>query len=102
LARVQWRGFYGVSDDTNAKGKSAKVHPTQKPAKLAEWFFEQWGKNTKLVVDIFLGSGSTLIACEKTNRKCYRMEIDPHYCSVIIERWQKCTGKTAQKAIGND
>jgi DNA modification methylase len=46
-------------------------------------------------VDLYLGSGSTLIACEKTNRKCYGMELDEHYCDVIVERWQKYTGKEA-------
>jgi DNA modification methylase len=98
IARIQWRSFFGVSDDTNSKGKNAKVHPTQKPAVLAEWFFERWGKNKTLIIDLFLGSGSTLIACEKTNRNCYGMEIDPHYCSVIIKRWQEFTGKEAVKA----
>jgi DNA modification methylase len=72
-----------------------RVHPTQKPITLIEWFFNRWGKTADLVVDLFLGSGSTLIACEKTGRKCYGMEIDPHYCSVIIERWEKFSGKKA-------
>lgn len=49
-----------------------------------------------IILEPFCGSGTTLIACEKTNRKCYGMEIDPHYCSVIIKRWQEFTGKTAQ------
>jgi methylase of polypeptide subunit release factors len=48
------------------------------------------------VLDVFLGSGSTLIACEKTNRKCYGMEIDPIYCDVIIKRWEDYTGKKAE------
>ena len=48
------------------------------------------------VYDPFIGSGSTLIACEKTNRKCYGMEIDPHYCDVIIKRWEDYTGKVAK------
>ena len=47
------------------------------------------------VYDPFGGSGTTLIACEKTNRKCLMMEISPHYCDVIIKRWQKFTGKKA-------
>jgi DNA modification methylase len=72
-----------------------KVHPTQKPTKMFEWFFERIKGN--VVVDLFLGSGSTLIACEKTNRKCYGSEIDPHYCSVIIKRWQDFTGEVALK-----
>jgi DNA modification methylase len=90
-ARVLWSGHHGMqSDDTKTR-----VHPTQKPTKLAEWFFEQWGAKAINIVDIYLGSGSTLIACEKTNRKCYGMEIDPHYCDVIISRWQNFTGKEA-------
>lgn len=72
-----------------------RVHPTQKPVALVEWFFKKWGDETKSVVDLFGGSGSTLIACEKTNRKCFMMELDEHYCQVIIERWQNFTGKQA-------
>jgi len=47
------------------------------------------------VLDLFGGSGSTLIACEKTNRKCYMMELDPKYVDVIVQRWQDFTGKKA-------
>jgi DNA modification methylase len=53
--------------------------------------------STKLVLDVFLGSGSTLIACEKTNRICYGMELDTKYCDVIIERWEQFTGQKATK-----
>lgn len=53
-------------------------------------------KPNGLVVDIFLGSGSTLIACEKTGRRCFGMEIDPHYCDVILTRWEKFTGQSAR------
>ena len=49
----------------------------------------------KQILDLFLGSGSTLIACEKTGRKCYGMEIDPHYCDVIVKRWEQFTGGKA-------
>jgi len=49
------------------------------------------------VVDFFAGSGSTLIACEKTDRICYTMEFEPHYVEKIIERWENLTGKRAQK-----
>jgi DNA modification methylase len=93
VCRMVHSGICSIENDK-------RVHPTQKPVKLAEWFFERWGKETKLVVDLFLGSGSTLIACEKTGRKCYGMELDPHYCSVIIERWQNFTGKKAQRLDG--
>lgn len=49
----------------------------------------------KTVLDLFGGSGSTLIACEQLNRKCYMMELDPHYCDVIINRWETLTGDKA-------
>ena len=52
-------------------------------------------EDIKNILDLFLGSGTTLIACEKTNRKCYGMELDEHYCDVIINRWQNYTGKKA-------
>lgn len=86
-ARIIWSGHYGMSGDDSGK----RVHPTQKPIKLAEWFFDQWGKETKTVVDIYGGSGSTLIACEKTKRKCFMMELDPHYVDVIVSRFCKFT-----------
>ena len=87
--RHKWDGPRKASE----KGEQ-RVHPTQKPIALAEWCFENYG-NPKSVLDLFGGSGSTLIACEKTNRKCYMMELDPHYCDVILLRWEKYTGKEA-------
>ena len=89
LARFLWSGF------TAKERGETRAHPTQKPIALVEWFFDRWGKPKDNVVDLFLGSGSTLIACEKTNRTCYGMEIDPHYCDVILKRWEDFTGKTA-------
>jgi len=73
--------------------KASKLHPTMKPIGLIEALLLH--HSSKTIGDPFLGSGSTRIACEKTNRKCYGMEIDPHYCSVIIKRWQDFTGNTA-------
>lgn len=78
-----------------ARSEDKRVHPTQKPIKLAEWFFERWGKGRTNIVDLFLGSGSTLIAAEKTGRKCYGIELDPKYCDVIVKRWEDFTGKKA-------
>jgi 16S rRNA G966 N2-methylase RsmD len=69
-----------------------------KPVALCEKFIKLYSKRS--VLDLFGGSGSTLIACEKTNRKCYMMEIDPHYCDVIIARWEKYTGNKAEKING--
>lgn len=70
-----------------------KLHPTQKPVELLEEVI-QWTEG--LVVDPFLGSGTTLIAAEKTGRKCYGMELDPKYCDVIVKRWEDFTGKKAE------
>lgn len=75
--------------------KSDGSHPTQKPIELLAPLISFHGSNGDLVADFFLGSGSTLIACEKTNRRCYGMEIDPHYCSVIIKRWESYTNERA-------
>ena len=74
-----------------------RFHPTQKPVRLIEQVFEKINAPSFLF-DPYSGSGSTLIACEKTNRKCYGMELDEKYCDVIIERWEQFTG---QKAIKN-
>lgn len=78
------------------QGESGKrVHPTQKPVKLAEWCFEQYGKDCKTVLDLFCGSGSTLLACETSDKAGYMMELSPAYCDVIVQRWQDFTGKLA-------
>ena len=78
------------------EGESGKrVHPTQKPVKLAEWCFEQYGKDCKTVLDLFCGSGSTLIACEINRKSGYMMELSPAYCDVIVKRWEDFTGKKA-------
>ena len=72
-------------------------HPTVKPVGVPIAAIETSSKQNNKVLDIFLGSGSTLIACEKTNRKCYGMEIDPHYCDVIVKRWEDYTGNKAER-----
>lgn len=71
------------------------LHPTMKPIPLIENAINNSSKHGMIVMDLFLGSGSTLIACEKTSRKCYGMELDEKYCDVIINRWQQYTGKKA-------
>ena len=84
-----------VTTNYTAHGDETRVHPTQKPVALAEWFFERWGNAGDLVVDLYGGSGSTLIACEKTSRHCRMMELDPAYCDVIVKRWSDFTGREA-------
>jgi DNA modification methylase len=72
-----------------------RVHPTQKPTALAEWCFDLYSKEGSKVLDLFGGSGSTMIAAEKTGRSCYMMEMSPAYCDVIVRRWEEATGKKA-------
>jgi DNA modification methylase len=86
---LEWGGF-----KNKEKGED-RLHTTQKPVALALWFFDNWGSGLVCVADLFGGSGSTLIACEKTNRDCRMMELDPKYCDVIITRWQNFTGQDA-------
>lgn len=88
LARIMHKGLASVENDK-------RVHPTQKPVALAEWFFERWGQGKTVVADLYGGSGSTLIACEKTSRHCRMMELDPAYVDTIVKRWEDFTGNTA-------
>ncbi len=74
------------------------VHPTQKPVELVERALNNSSKSGDVVIDCFGGSGSTLIACEKTNRHARLMELDPKYCDVIVKRWQDFTGQQAVHA----
>jgi DNA modification methylase len=78
--------------------KDKRVHPTQKPVALCEWGITNYTDKDASILDLFLGSGSTLMACEKTNRKCFGMEMSPDYCDVIVKRWQNFTGKIATHA----
>lgn len=73
------------------------LHPTMKPIELVEAAMKDATLEGDLVLDMFGGSGTTLVTAEQLGRKCYTMEIDPHYCDVIIARWEKLTGKTAVK-----
>jgi DNA modification methylase len=79
----------------NKDGASTYVHPTQKPVALAEEAIDKTTTKTNIVLDLFGGSGSTLIACEKVNRHARLMELDPKYCDVIVKRWEDFTGKKA-------
>lgn len=72
-----------------------RVHPTQKPVGLFGKILQDYSAEGDCVLDCFGGSGTTLIACEQTGRKCYMMEYEPHYCDVIINRWETFTGREA-------
>jgi len=96
IYRQLWNGMI-------RKGESEKrVHPTQKPIAMLESVIKDFTKPDDIVLDLFGGSGSTLIACEKTNRKCFMMELSPQYVSVIIARWEKFTGKKAALEVIHD
>jgi DNA modification methylase len=82
--------------DVAKDGGSSYKHPTQKPVGLAAMAVTHTTLPTQIVLDLFGGSGSTLIAAEQTNRCCYIMELDTKYCDVIIERWEKLTGQKAE------
>ncbi|MBQ2173531.1 MAG: site-specific DNA-methyltransferase, partial [Alphaproteobacteria bacterium] len=75
----------------------SEEHPTMKPIPLLCEILLNATKEEDNVLDLFGGSGSTLIACEETNRNCYMMELDPYYCQVIINRWETYTGEKAEK-----
>lgn len=92
IARIKWAGVFGKEQEFDHK----RYHPTQKPIKLVTWFLDRYSKKNENICDLFGGSGSTLIACEQLNRKCYMMELDPHYVDVIIERWENFTGQKAK------
>lgn len=76
------------------------MHPTQKPVKLSAKAIMNSSKEGDTVLDLFGGSGSTLMGCEQTHRKCMMMEIDPRYVDVIINRWESFTGETAKLLKG--
>lgn len=97
MLRHDWFGFLSSENGADARNR---VHPTQKPVTLLVDILNQWGKDANVIIDLYGGSGSTLIACEQLNRKCYMMELDPHYVDVIIKRWEDYTGKKAVKISG--
>lgn len=88
--RHMWNGMVKASEHGEKR-----VHPTQKPVALAEWCFEQYGKAGDNVLDLFGGSGSTLIAAEKSGRNAFLMELSPAYCDVIVTRWENAPGHKA-------
>lgn len=97
VLRFDWFGFISSQDSKDARNR---LHPTQKPVSLLCEIINQWGKSCVNIVDLYGGSGSTLIACEQLNRRCYMSELSPHYCDVIIKRWETLTGKKAVRLVG--
>lgn len=92
--------FYGNGEFMQSvwevpKPQKSDLHPTMKPVLLVVNAIKNSSKEHDIILDLFGGSGSTLIACEQTGRVCRMMELDPHYCDVIVRRWQDFTGKKA-------
>lgn len=79
---------------------ASELHPTMKPLKLLARLINNSSRENEIVLDVFGGSGSTLMACEQLNRKCYMMELDPFYVDTIIKRFEDYTGKKAVKING--
>lgn len=100
---VNW---YGATNEKTVwdmdKEKKCDLHPTMKPIALVSRAIKNSSKQGNLILDLFGGSGSTLISCEQTERKCYTMELDPKYVDVIIERWENFTGGKAVLLNGNN
>ena len=95
--------WYGDRSQTSVwefnKPHKSELHPTMKPVELVERALSNSSKIGDIVLDLFGGSGTTLIAAEKTGRACRMMELDRHYCDVIIRRWQQFTGQRATHAV---
>jgi DNA modification methylase len=101
-----WKGkhkFYGDTGSTTIleydKPQTSRLHPTTKPLDILKKLLRDGSQENMNVYDPFLGSGSTLLACEMLNRTCYGIEIDPHYVDVAVKRWEKYTGRKAEKVI---
>lgn len=95
LYKWKWNGM--IREGKINQELKSRIHPTQKPVGLFSNILNDFTKENENILDAFGGSGSTLIACEQTNRKCFMIELDEKYCQVIIDRWEKFTGKEAKK-----
>ena len=96
---AQFKGNFGnVIEGANSSGNEfAGVHAATFPVYLPEQVIKNFTDDGAAVIDCFGGSGTTLIACEKINRRCLLMEIDPHYCDLVLKRWEKYSGKIAER-----
>ena len=95
-------GWYGGNDCSSVfevpRPKASPDHPTSKPVALIEAMVKNSSRSGDVVLDGFLGSGSTLIACERAGRRCFGLEIDPRYVDVAVRRWEAYTGRKAERA----
>lgn len=91
--------FDNISTDVidELKPNRSREHPTMKPIRLMSQLILNSSQKNEIVLDLFGGSGTTLLACEQLERSCRMIEYDPHYCDVIIKRWEDFTGEKAKK-----
>lgn len=92
-ARMFRHRWNGMIKDSECGEK--RIHPTQKPVALMTHLIEQYTQKGDIVIDWYAGSGSTLLACEQTGRRCYAIEIVPDYCQKIIERWENSYARSS-------
>jgi DNA modification methylase len=95
-----YRGTSSVVQATD-EGNLLKLHPTVKPVALVADALLDCSKRGDVVLDAFLGSGSTVIAAERVGRRCYGIELDPHYVDTIVRRWQAFSGDCARRDASN-
>lgn len=93
VIRHLWSGHHGLT----GADAGPRLHPTQKPVAVVEFILSEWAPSQCLVVDPYLGSGPSLIAAERTGRRCFGIELEPRFCQVAIERWERETGLTHVK-----
>lgn len=93
LYTFMWNGL--IREGSREVEGKTRVHPTQKPVGMLADILKDFSEENDSILDCFGGSGSTLIACEQLNRKCYMAELDEKYCDVIIQRWENLTGGKA-------
>ena len=97
-AKHHWCGDRDQGDVwTIPRPAESELHPTMKPLALVERAIENSSQQGDVVLDLFLGSGTTLIAAERTGRVCYGLELDPHYCRIAIARWESFSGGNAER-----
>lgn len=97
IDRIKWVGFIGLQ-----KNDGKRQHPSQKPIQLCIRYINDYSKENNLIIDLFLGSGSTMVASHQLKRKCYGMELDPKYCDVIVKRMIKLDDTLTIKRNGVD
>ena len=95
LRIYEWRWSGMIRKGSRDLELKERIHPTQKPVGLLREILNDYSEENAVVLDCFAGSGSTLIACEASNRTCYAMELSLDYCEKIIERWETLTGEKA-------